>query len=67
VDKFLVSSENRGTWGIRIIASNKRYKTMLVNPESDTTMQAEDMLITLGEPAAIHKLDQVACGGVANA
>jgi voltage-gated potassium channel len=67
VDKSLVSSGIRRAWGIMIIAIKKSSGAMLFNPESDTTIEAEDILITLGEPPAIRKLEQVACGGVVDA
>jgi voltage-gated potassium channel len=67
VDKSLVTSGIRRAWGIMIIAIKKSSGAMLFNPESATVIEAEDILITLGEPPAIRKLEQVACGGTIDA
>jgi len=63
VNKTLVSSGIRRAWGIMIIAIKKASGKMLFNPDSSTSIEAEDVLITLGEPPAIRQLEQVASGG----
>ncbi|MEZ4485306.1 MAG: NAD-binding protein, partial [Syntrophotaleaceae bacterium] len=60
VAKTLVSSGIRRDWGIMIIAIKKNNGQMLFNPESTTPIQAEDVLITIGERPAIQKLEQIA-------
>ncbi len=63
VDKTLVSSGIRQEWGIMIIGIKKHSGKMLFNPASTTTIEAGDLLITLGEQPAIQKLELVASGG----
>lgn len=63
IDKTLMSSGMRRDWGIMIIAIKKNSGQMMFNPESTTTIEAEDVLITIGEPPAIQKLEKVASGG----
>ncbi len=62
VDKTLVSSGIRRDWGIMIIAIKKNSGQMAFNPESTTSIEAEDVLITIGERPAIQKLEQIAAG-----
>jgi voltage-gated potassium channel len=63
VDKTLVSSGIRQEWGIMIIGIKKISGIMLFNPASTTSIEAGDVLITLGEQPAIQKLELVASGG----
>jgi len=63
VDKTLVSSGIRRDWGIMIIAIKKSDGQMMFNPEPTTVIEAEDVLITIGERPAIQNLEQVAAGG----
>jgi voltage-gated potassium channel len=63
VRKTLVSSGIRRDWGIIIVGVKKRGGEMLFNPASDTLIEAGDILITLGERAAIQNLERVASGG----
>lgn len=62
VARTLISAGNRRAWGIMIIAIKKSSGAMLFNPESSTTIDAEDILIILGKPPDIRNLEKVACG-----
>ncbi|MEJ2698612.1 MAG: NAD-binding protein [Desulfuromonadales bacterium] len=63
VSKTLVSSGIRRDWGIIIVGIKKKEGEMLFNPASDTLIEAGDILITLGQKAAIQNLEEVASGG----
>ena len=63
VRKTLVSSGIRRDWGIIIVGIKKKAGEMLFNPASDTLIEAGDILITLGQKAAIQNLERVASGG----
>jgi voltage-gated potassium channel len=62
VAKTLISPGMRRDWGVMIIAIKKNDGQMMFNPESTTSIEAEDVLITIGERPAIQKLEQVASG-----
>ncbi|MGE4491960.1 MAG: TrkA family potassium uptake protein [Syntrophotalea sp.] len=62
VARTLISAGIRRAWGIMIIAIKKSSGAMLFNPESSTTIDAEDILIILGKPPDIRNLEKVACG-----
>ncbi len=60
--KTLLSSEIRKEHGIIIVGIRKIDQKILFNPRSDTLIEAEDTLITLGERTGIKQLEQVASG-----
>jgi len=63
VEKTLMSSDIRKELGIIIVAIKKRgTEKMLFNPSSQAVLDVGDILITLGEPAAIHNLEKRAVG-----
>ena len=65
VDRTLLSSDIRKHLGIIIVAIKKRHHDrMLFNPPSDALMEEGDILITLGEPVAIQRLERRASGPV---
>jgi len=61
--KTLLSSDIRKNHGIIIVGIRKLNQKILFNPGSDTSIDASDILITLGERAAIKNLDLIASGG----
>jgi voltage-gated potassium channel len=63
VGKTLVSSGIRRDWGVMIIGIKKVSGKMHFNPASTTPIEANDILITLGEQPAIQKLEIFAAGG----
>ncbi len=58
----LVDSEIRKNHGVIIVCIKKRDGRMIFNPASETAMEAGDILITLGKPQAIERLETLACG-----
>lgn len=58
----LLSSDIRKEHGIIIVGIRKAGTKILFNPGSDTLIEANDTLITLGEPASIKTLERVASG-----
>lgn len=64
VDKTLIESGVRRELGIIIVGIKKGDGHMLFNPASATAIEAGDVLITLGEQAAIQNLERIASGGV---
>ncbi len=62
VNKNLINSGIRKELGI-IIVGIKKGQGMLFNPAPETVIEASDILITLGEPAAIQNLEQIAAQG----
>jgi voltage-gated potassium channel len=60
VGTSLVSSGIRKDWGIIIVGIKKQDGQMLFNPAPDTGIETGDILITLGEPNAIHNLERIA-------
>lgn len=61
--KSLLTSGIRRDWGIIIVGIKKGDGKMTFNPASETTINAGDILITLGERPSIAKLEQIAAGG----
>ena len=63
VNRTLMTSDIRKQLGIIIVAIKKRHhEQMFFNPPSDALMEEGDILITLGEPAAIQRLERRASG-----
>ncbi len=62
VDKTLITSGIRRDWGVIIIGIKKLDGQMMFNPAPDTAIGSNDVLITLGQPASILKLEKVAGG-----
>ena len=60
VNKTLVTSGIRKEFGVIIVGIKKGDGQMLFNPESGTMIEAGDILITLGEQAAVERLEKVA-------
>ncbi len=60
VANTLVSSGIRRDWGIIIVGIKKGDGQMLFNPAPTTVIEAGDLLITLGEQAAIQNLERIA-------
>ncbi|PLX83292.1 MAG: potassium channel protein [Desulfuromonas sp.] len=61
-EKTLAASGIRQELGIIIVGIKKGDGKMIFNPEPGATIEPGDILITLGEPAAIEKLERIACG-----
>jgi len=59
-EKTLISSGIRRDWGIIIVGIKKADGQMIFNPASATLIEENDILILLGEPSAIQKLELVA-------
>ena len=66
VGKNLVNSGIRRDWGIIIVGIKKGDGKMVFNPAPQTDIDQGDVLITLGERAAIQHLEQVAAPGTVN-
>jgi voltage-gated potassium channel len=63
VNQTLMSSDIRKQLGIIIVAIKKRnHDRMLFNPSSEALMEEGDVLITLGEPNSIQRLEKRAAG-----
>lgn len=62
VSQTLISSGIRRDWGIIIVGIKKPAGQMLFNPAPATVIENQDILITLGELAAIQHLERVASG-----
>jgi len=60
VGKSLVTSGIRKDLGIIIVGIKKEDGQMHFNPASETVIEPGDVLITLGEPAAIENLELIA-------
>jgi len=60
VGKSLVASGIRRDLGIIIVGIKKGDGQMVFNPASDVEIAASDILITLGQPAAIRNLEEIA-------
>ena len=60
VGKTLITSGIRRDLGIIIVGIKKAAGQMLFNPSPETMIESGDVLITLGEPAAIENLDLIA-------
>ncbi len=58
--KTLITSGIRRDLGIIIVGIKKVNGQMLFNPAPDTRIEAGDVLITLGEQAAIQNLERIA-------
>jgi voltage-gated potassium channel len=62
VGKTLISSGIRKELGVIIVGIKKGDGQMVFNPASATIIEAEDILITLGEQASIRNLEGIAGG-----
>jgi len=60
VGENLISSGVRKDFGVIIVGIKKGATQMLFNPAPDTVLAGGDILITLGEPSAIERLDKIA-------
>lgn len=60
VNKTLITSGIRKEFGVIIVGIKKGEGQMCFNPEPTTLIEAGDILITLGEQAAIDRLDKMA-------
>lgn len=60
--KTLITSGIRKELGVIIVGIKKGDGQMHFNPEPTSTIEAGDILITLGEPAAIEHLERLAVG-----
>jgi voltage-gated potassium channel len=60
VGKSLLTSGIRKELGVIIVGIKKDAGQMLFNPAPETTIDSGDVLITLGEPAAIENLEKIA-------
>lgn len=56
VGKTLVSSNFRGHYGLVILSLIRADRTILHNPDADTTFQADDILVVLGTPSQLQVL-----------
>jgi len=63
VGKDLVTSGIRKELGIIIVGIKKDDGKLRFNPAPDTVIETGDVLITLGDPAAIENLDRIASSG----
>jgi voltage-gated potassium channel len=63
VGKTLISSGVRKELGVIIVGIKKDDGRMVFNPASATVIESGDILITLGEPAAIQNLERIASAG----
>lgn len=66
VNKTLITSGIRKEFGVIIVGIKKGDGQMLFNPEPTTLIEAGDILITLGEQAAVERLEKVALSRGAN-
>jgi voltage-gated potassium channel len=60
VDKTLITSGIRKDFGVIIVGIKKEDGQMNFNPEPSTRIAGGDILITLGEPASIERLEHLA-------
>ena len=60
VNNTLITSGIRKEYGVIIVGIKKGDGQMFFNPEPTTLIEAGDILITLGEQAAIDRLDKMA-------
>ena len=65
--KALIDSGVRKNHGIIIVGINKVNCSPVFNPASDTIIEADDILITLGKPPEIKTLEAIASGKRKNA
>ena len=63
VGKTLISSDIRKDFGL-IIVGIKKDQQMKFNPDPQTTIDSDDILIALGESPAIKNLEKIALGTV---
>lgn len=59
VGETLVTSGFRKEIGVIIVGIKKRHGKMVFNPHSQTKLEGGDTLIVLGDPTAIHKLEDL--------
>jgi len=59
VGETLVSSGFRKEIGVIIVGIKKSHGKMVFNPHSQTKIDEHDTLIVLGDPASIHKLEDL--------
>jgi voltage-gated potassium channel len=59
VGETLVTSGFRKEIGVIIVGIKKGHGKMVFNPHSQTKIEAHDTLIVLGDPTAIHKLEDL--------
>lgn len=62
IGKTLKDSALRAQLGLIVVAIRKAGERMQFNPSPDTVLEANDVLITLGERKALDRLEQLAKG-----